>query len=197
MPIWEIIVISFGVSLDAFAVSVSGALCPGKRGVRVCMINAALFFGLFQFLMPLLGATAANAGKILVQNYGAYLAFVLLLFTGAKMVLDAINSRRQQQQEPESCPVDADFFSWRNLILPAIATSIDAFSIGAGMAFAGRSLLIPAISMGIVTAAVSAAGVAIGTRLHSRCEPFIPTLIGGFAIAMIGVKILLEHLGIF
>ena len=197
MPVWEIIVISFGVSLDAFAVSVSGALCPGKRAIRVCMLNAALFFGLFQFVMPLLGAAAANAGKLLVRNYGAYLAFILLLFTGGKMVLDAINGRRKQQQDPESCPIDADFFACSHLLLPAVATSIDAFSIGAGMTFAGRELLLPAAAMGIVTAAVSAAGVAIGSRLHSKCEPFIPTIAGGSAIAAIGVKILLEHLGFF
>ena len=95
-----------------------------------------------------------------------------------------------------SSSAGSDFFSPRKLFLPAVATSIDALAVGAGLKFAGSGILFPALSMGIATALISALGVLIGGRLASLAGERIMTVAGGSAIILIGFKILLEHLGV-
>lgn len=190
MSLWEIIIIAFSVSLDAFAVSVSGALCKTNLRRSVCAFNAALFFGGFQFLMPLSGAAAAMFARKFVLGTGTWIAFILLDFTGGKMIVDALKKKDPQ----EKCPIDNKFFAWNKLFLPAVATSLDAMAIGAGLAFAGEKLLLPAAAMGVVTAAMSACGVFLGTKMQKLCNPTTMTVIGGSAIILIGAKILfLSH----
>ena len=193
MNFTEILLIAFGVSIDAAAVTVSGSICPGRYSKWHCAINAALFFGIFQFFMPLIGFYAAGIFTGILSCVDHYIAFLLLLFVGGKMLYEALNKKA----EGKTCPL-REFFSAKNLFLPAIATSIDALAIGAGLAFSGKSICLPAISMGVVTAVISALCAIIGKNLaNSRIineEKF--TAAGGVIIILIGIKILLQDIGV-
>lgn len=192
MGLSEILLIAFGVSIDAAAVSASGSLCPGKYTKRHCAFNAALFFGGFQFFMPLVGFYAASFLTGIVDRFDNIVAFVLLTVVGGKMIWESYH-----KEEENSCPL-GEFFSPGNLIIPAVATSLDALAIGASLAFADKPIWIPAAAMGIITAIVSAACVLLGKKLSERKSKIGNKLAaaGGAAIILIGLKILLQHFGL-
>ncbi|MBR2873470.1 MAG: manganese efflux pump [Lentisphaeria bacterium] len=186
----EILLIALGVSVDAFAVSVGGAMGCRKSSFRNGC-NAALFFGGFQFMMPVAGFLAASFLTGIVEKYDHWCAFGLLAFVGGKMILDGLR-KEEKKDDPLVCQLD--FFSPAKLILPAIATSLDALAVGASIAFAGNSVWVPAIVMGVVTGIVSFAGVELGYKLKSfGCEK-VMTAVGGIVIVLIGVRILLSDL---
>ncbi len=188
MSLFEVVLIAFGVAVDALAVSIGGALgC--RRGSWRHAFNAALFFGGFQFVMPLIGFAGASALRSVVEEYDHWCAFAMLLLVGGKMIFEA---RRGPEAEARSCR--EDFFSARNLLLPAVATSLDALAVGAGIAFAGNSICFPAVMMGVVTGFCSAFGVWLGAKFRHFGGERIMTAVGGIVITGIGVKILLEHL---
>ena len=192
MTLTEIILIAFGVSVDAAAVSVSGSLCPGKYSKRRCAFNAALFFGGFQFFMPLAGFFSATFLTDAVAAFDHYLACGLLTSVGGKMIYESFCKKKSG----ETCPL-GEFFSAGNLFFPAIATSLDAFAIGASFAFNKNSVWLPAAMMGGVTAAVSAFCVILGKRLAATsANEKIMTIAGGSVIIFIGIKILLQDLGV-
>jgi len=190
----EIIIIALGVSVDAFAVSVGGALCPSRRAKWSCALNAGMFFGGFQFFMPLIGFFAAGLLTDLLAACDHYIAFALLGYVGGKMVWDGVFAK--ENEEKDSCKV-GDFFAPKALIIPAFATSMDALAVGAGIAFAGNAILVPSVSMGIATGVISAIGVFAGKRLGKFAGERPLTIIGGTAIILIGLKILLTDLGVF
>ena len=190
MALIEILLISFGVSIDAFAVSTSGSLCKPVLPRRIQALNAALFFGIFQFIMPVIGFFLAGLAMDLVRSIDHYVAFALLGFVGGKMIYEAVAG----DDEDVCCKTDSDFFAVKNLFVPAIATSLDALAVGAGFAFSGRALWIPAASMGIITAIVSAFGVMLGSRLRDLVPQKYLTIAGGTAIVIIGAKILITDL---
>lgn len=190
MNLLEILLISFGVSVDAFAVSVGGAMGCHKNSWRNGC-NAALFFGGFQFLMPVAGFFAAASLSGFVQKYDHWCAFGLLAFVGTKMIFEGLR-KEEEKESPEACQLD--FFSPAKLFVPAVATSLDALAVGGSIAFAGNCVWLPAAAMGVVTGIVSFAGVELGYKLKSfGCEK-IMTAVGGLVIVLIGVRILLEHL---
>ena len=188
MTIIELLLISFGVAVDAFAVSTSGSLCKPFIPRRIRALNAALFFGIFQFVMPVIGFFVAKYAVRFVQAVDHYIAFALLVFVGGKMIIEALRER----ETPDVCDPNAknDFFSPRNLFIPAIATSLDALAVGAGFAFSNRPLWLPAATMGIITAAASAFGVYLGSKLRSIVPQYLLSLAGGIAIVIIGIKFL-------
>ena len=186
----EILLIAFGVSIDAFAVSTSGSLCKPLLPRRIQALNAALFFGIFQFIMPVAGYFLAGLALDFVRSVDHYIAFGLLAFVGGKMIFDALRG----EDDDVCCKVDSDFFAVKNMFLPAIATSLDAMAVGAGFAFSDRPLWIPAAGMGIITAAMSAAGVIIGSKLRNIVPQKYLTVAGGCAIVVIGAKILITDL---
>jgi len=188
----ELLIIAFGVSVDAFAVSAGGALCPATLPRSSCALRAGLFFGGFQFLMPVAGYFAASLMSDTVKQIDHWLAFALLFFVGAKMIFEAFAEKTEKDQCP--MPGKDEFFAVKNLFIPAVATSLDALAVGAGLAFAGRELWLPAASMGIVTGLVSALGVYLGNKLRSLGQSRYLTACGGVAIVLAGVKILLDDL---
>ncbi len=194
MSLIAILLIAFGVSIDAAAVSVSGSLCPGKYSKRHCAFNAACFFGGFQFIMPLTGFFAAELLSGLVEKIDHFLAFFLLLFVGGKMIWEACQG---ENSEKNSCPL-GEFFAPKNLFIPAVATSLDALAVGAGLAFANSTIWLPAAMMGIITGAVSFICVIIGKKLASSKPGAAKKLsiTGGVIIILIGTKILLQDIGI-
>ena len=188
----EILLIALGVSVDAFAVSVGGAMGCQKNTLRNSC-NAGLFFGGFQFLMPLAGFFAAAVFTGFVNKYDHWCAFGLLALVGGKMIYDGLKKGQGQPEEPAVCQLD--FFSPAKLFIPAIATSLDALAVGGSIAFAGNTTIwVPAICMGVVTGIISFMGVELGYKLKTfGCEKLM-SAIGGAVIVLIGVRILVSHL---
>ena len=189
MSVWEVLLIAFSVSLDAFALSVAGALTSRRKTWRNALM-AAGYFGGFQFFMPLAGFLAAASLHHWVELWDHWIAFALLAFVGGKMVYEGL---RGQGENGEKTAV-TEFFDWKLMFFPAVATSIDALAVGAGLAFSGDGILIPAAAMGIVTGAVSAVGVCFGRRLGKLAGQRILSVLGGSAIILIGADILRRHL---
>ena len=183
MTILELFLIGVGLSMDAFAASVCKGLNMKKINWRQSLI-IALFFGGFQALMPLIGWGLGRQFEHLITSYDHWIAFVLLCYIGGKMIWDVC------QGEGETCPVS---FSLRDVLLLAIATSIDALAVGVTFAFLQVNIL-PAVTLiGVITFLLSMAGVKAGSifgiRYKSRAE-----IAGGGILILMGVKILIEHL---
>ena len=189
MNVFEALLIAFSVSLDAFALSVSGALTCRREETAMCALKAAGFFGGFQFFMPLIGFYAAALLEDAVEKYDHWIAFALLAAVGGKMVVEALRGGEKSER-----PAAAGFFRCKNLVVPAIATSIDALAVGAGIAFSGSPVWMPAILMGVVTGGVCASGVWLGSRAAKFAEARIMSAAGGTVIILIGANILRQHL---
>ena len=188
MSVWEVLLIAFSVSLDAFALSVAGALTSRRKTVHNALL-AAGFFGGFQFFMPLAGFLAASLLHHRVEVCDHWIAFSLLAFVGGKMVYEGIRGEQDDEK-----PHTSEFFDWKYMFVPAVATSIDALAVGAGIAFSGDPILVPAAAMGIVTGLVSAAGVCFGRQLGKLAGVRVLSILGGTAIILIGADILRRHL---
>jgi len=188
MTPWEILLVAFSVSLDAFALSVAGALTSRRRTATNALL-AAGFFGGFQFFMPLAGFLAAAALRQYFAAVDHWIAFVLLAVVGGKMIYEGIRGDSDAEGK-----TGLEFFDWKLMFVPAVATSIDALAVGAGIAFSGSPILVPAAAMGVVTGLVSAAGVCFGRQLGKLAGVRVLSCIGGAAIVLIGADILRRHL---
>ncbi len=189
MSVWEVLLVAFSVSLDAFALSVAGALTSRKKTFHNVLL-AAGFFGGYRFFMPLAGYCAAALLRHWVEACDHWIAFALLAFVGGRMVYEGLRGGAKEGETPRV----SEFFDWKHMFVPAVATSIDALAVGAGIAFSGDEILVPAAAMGIVTGAVSAAGVCFGRQLGKLAGARILSIIGGSAIILIGADILRRHL---
>jgi len=189
MSAWEVLLIAFSVSLDAFALSVAGALTSRNKTFRNALL-AAGFFGGFQFFMPLLGFLAASSLHKWVEVCDHWIAFALLALVGGKMVYEGVRGESKDGGKPRV----SEFFDWKYMFVPAVATSIDALAVGAGIAFSGDPILVPAAAMGIVTGLVSAAGVCFGRQLGKLAGVRVLSCVGGTAIILIGADILRRHI---
>ena len=185
MGFWETALVAFGVSVDAAAVSTAGAVMPTSLARWRCAVRAAVFFGGFQFFMPLIGFTAAEAITVVPSAWGRYVACGLLTLVGLKMIVEAW---RKPGQEGKN--ISDGIFTLKRMSVLAVATSLDALAVGAGLAFAGRSIWLPAAAMGVVTGAVSASAVFIGGMLSGCFGPRRAGTIGGIAIVLVGIKLL-------
>ncbi len=179
----EIIILAVGVSMDAFAVSICKGLSV-KKLLPKHMLSAALWFGGFQALMPLLGYFLGVSFADKVASVDHWIAFVLLGIIGGKMIVEAC-------RKDESCEYDPDF-SFRTMLMLAVATSIDALAVGVSMAFLGADIVSAVLLIGLTTAAFSAAGVWLGNIFGCRFKKKAE-FAGGLILVAIGVKILLEH----
>ena len=180
MGFFELFLIGIGLSMDAFAV----AICKGLGMERINKRDAlllALFFGGFQALMPLTGYLLGSRFASYIERWDHWIAFVLLAFIGGNMIRE---SREQEEEEIEHC----GSIRYRELFTLAVATSIDALAVGVSFAFLG-------VRIGCTTFVLTLVGVWVGnlfgSRYKSRAE-----LTGGIILILIGVKILLEHLGV-
>lgn len=189
MGIVELALIGVGLSMDAFAVSICKGL--GMKRLRLGQaLVIALFFGGFQALMPLLGWFLGSGFQSFIEPVDHWIAFALLAFIGAKMLWDAFHDDEEEDAAAENARLDL-----KELVMLAIATSIDALAVGISFAFL-RVDIVPAVAhIGVITFALSFVGVAVGHAFGSRFEK-PATIIGGIVLIAIGLKILLEHLGI-
>lgn len=182
----EILLISVSVAMDAFAVSIGKGLTV-TRVRPVDVIKTALWFGGFQALFPLLGFFAANTFSKYVTAVDHWIIFALLTFIGGNMIREAFGEEEENSRETAQ-------FDWRHMLPLAVACSIDAFAVGVSFAFMKVNIWFSVIVIGAVTGAFSAAGLYIGRVFGARWQK--PAQIaGGAVLVLIGLRVLLEHLG--
>lgn len=191
MGIGELFLLAVGLSMDAFAVSVCKGLAMKKATLKA-EATCGLWFGGFQALMPtvgfFLGALFADA----IEAFDHWVAFALLAIIGINMLKEALEKKDESGDNPEK---DADL-SVKTMFLMAVATSIDALAVGISLAMVGSvNIWLAAAFIGICTCLLSALGVKIGNVFGSRYEKRAE-LAGGVILILLGVKILLEHLGV-
>lgn len=181
-----IYLIAVSLALDAFAVAVTSGLAVHKlKYSRILLM--AVYFGGFQFIMPLLGWFLGSTVSGYVTRVSPYISFLLLGFIGGKMVWDSVF-------EPSAAPgsgLAASPLTHRRLTVLAIATSIDAFAVGVTLAFLPVSILTSSVVIGVVAFVLSFLGGMIGRRLGEKFQKRAE-LIGGGVLICIGLKILLE-----
>lgn len=186
MGIWELLVLAIGLSMDAFAVSICKGLSVKEIKVRH-MVCAGLYFGGFQALMPLLGYLLGMRFQHLIESFDHWIAFVLLVLIGANMVRESFGKEEEELNAS---------FGPKTMLPLAVATSIDALAVGVTFAFL-QVQIVPAVSfIGIITFLFSFVGVKIGNLFGARYKSKAE-LAGGIILIGMGIKILLEHLGVF
>ena len=179
MGLAELVLLAIGLSMDAFAVSICKGLGMKKINLKVAVV-LGLFFGGFQAGMPVIGWALGSQFMGIIGPIDHWIAFILLAFI---------------EDEDEGDGKDAEKIDLAEYLILAIATSIDALAVG--ISFAALSVdIVPAVSLiGVTTFIFSVAGVAIGHTFGARYEK-PATIVGGIVLILIGLKILLEHLGI-
>ena len=184
MGITELFLVGVGLSMDAFAVAICRGLSMKKLEWKQALL-VAVFFGGFQALMPTIGWVLGKQFEQYIVSVDHWVAFILLAYIGGKMIWDAFH-------EEEAQPAD---FRVGELLIMAVATSIDALAVGITFAFL-KVEIVPAVSfIGVTTFVISAAGVRIGNVFGSRWQKGAQ-IAGGVILVCLGVKILVEHLGL-
>lgn len=191
MSIFSIFLTGLALSMDAFAVSVSNGICWGCQGSRLRQALAtALAFGLFQGIMPLLGYAAGSSFADFIDTVDHWVAFGLLLLIGGKMVVEGL----QELRRPEACPTNGQL-TLKLLLLQAVATSIDALAIGVGMAMLHVNIWLAAGLIACTTFICCLVGYLLGSHFGKYLKNGA-VIAGGLVLVGIGLKILLEGLGI-
>ena len=190
MGFLELAILAVGLSMDAFAVSICKGLAMKKAGLKEGAICGA-WFGGFQALMPLIGFFLGTLFADAIERFDHWVAFGLLAIIGINMLKEAF--------EKEECGCEecgCDDLSFKKMLVMAVATSIDALAVGISLAMAGDvNIYVAVVLIGVITFALSAAGVKIGNIFGSRFEKKAQ-LAGGIILVLLGLKILLEHLGV-
>ena len=189
MGFWELLLLAVGLSMDAFAVSICKGLAA-KRASLKHMLLCGLWFGGFQALMPLIGYCLGSLFADTIQAVDHWVAFVLLALIGVNMIREACSKK-----EAEDAAEEADF-TFRTMLVMAIATSIDALAVGISLAMAGNvNIWTSILLIGVTTCLLSMLGVKVGSIFGNRFEKKAE-LVGGVILIVLGIKILLEHLGV-
>lgn len=187
MKFFLVLALALALAMDAFAVSVGVSLRPERLLFRQAF-RIAIFFGFFQFMMPLFGWQATRSILLeYIEPFDHWVAFGLLLLIGARMIFESFRSKDETEERQK------DRTKGFALLVLSLATSIDAFAVGMSLAALQTSILYPAAVIGIVAFVMSYLGTRIGPLLGQlagkRAELF-----GGVILILIGAKILLEHL---
>lgn len=191
MGMGELLLLGVGLSMDAFAVSVCKGLAMKRSSVKAGL-TCGIWFGGFQALMPLIGFFLGSMFAEAIQSVDHWVAFGLLVLIGANMLREAFSP-----EEDGGCSecADADL-SVKSMFVMAVATSIDALAVGISLAMAGDVAIFAAVGIiGVCTFTLSAVGVGVGSVFGSRFEQKAQ-IAGGVILVILGVKILLEHLGV-
>ncbi len=198
MHILELLVLAVGLSMDAFAVAICKGLAMKQATLRkACWVG--VWFGGFQALMPLLGFMLANSFAHAIEAFDHWIAFLLLLIIGGNMIREALTGEEEE--------VSSDL-SAKTMLVMAVATSIDALAAGISLVagvtlplvtdgrFNPSNIWLAITLIGVTTFFFSALGVRIGNRVGARFEKKAE-FTGGAILILLGLKILLEHLGVF
>ena len=185
MEFLTILGIAVGLGMDAFAV----AIAVGTRLERLCarpVFRLSFHFGLFQFLMPILGWFAGSRIQYLIESFDHWVAFGLLVFIGGKMV------KESRSRDDGNVSMRDPTRKW-SLVLLSIATSIDALAVGLGLAVLRVEIVYPSVVIGVVAAAMTMVGMVFGRQLGRRFGKRME-LLGGLILIAIGIKIVADHL---
>jgi manganese efflux pump family protein len=186
MSFITILGLALGLAMDAFAV----AIAVGSRLDRLAarpLFRLSFHFGLFQFMMPIIGWFVGSQIARYIQPYDHWLAFLLLAYIGIKMIWESW--KRREERESLTDPTR----KW-SLIMLSVATSIDALAVGLSMALLKVAILFPSVIIGIVAAGMTAAGVVFGRKLGARFGRKME-FVGGVILIAIGINIVVRHLG--
>ena len=186
MTFVELLLIAIGLSMDAFSVSVCKGLTAKRFSWRMALV-CGLWFGLFQALMPVVGYFLGIQFQHLIDSIDHWIAFGLLFLIGANMIREAVWGGEDHQHNGS--------LEFKTMFLLAVATSIDALAVGVSFACIQVELWSSVLVIGITTFLFSVLGVKIGNVFGSKFEKSAE-IIGGIILILIGLKILLEHLGV-
>ena len=181
----EILLIGIGLAMDAFAVSLCKGLSMKAMSWKKAII-VGLYFGVFQALMPVIGYFLGATFEGVVTQVDHWIAFGLLTFIGVNMLKEAFGKDEENHD---------DSVGFKTMSMLAIATSIDALAVGITFAFLKVNMILASLMIGIVTFAICVIGVKIGNKFGDKYERKAET-VGGLILILMGIKILLEHLGI-
>lgn len=189
MRLWELLLLAVGLSMDAFAVSICKGLAMKRADLRGAL-TCGVWFGGFQGLMPLGGFFLGSMFATAIEAFDHWVAFGLLALIGANMLKEAF------AHEDECAECGCADLSVKTMFVMAVATSIDALAVGVSLAMAGNVNIWAAVALiAAVTCVLSALGVKVGSVFGARFEKKAQ-FAGGAILILIGLKILLEHLGI-
>ena len=183
MGLVELIILSVGLAMDAFAVSICKGLAMKKMKWKNAII-IGLYFGIFQAIMPLIGYLLGVSFQSAITSIDHWVAFVLLVGIGANMIREAISKEKEEAN---------DSIKIKDMLILAIATSIDALAIGITFAFLEVNITLAVSLIGIITFIISVIGVEIGNIFGDKYERKAE-LAGGIILIGLGIKILIEHL---
>lgn len=181
MDIFEVIILAIGVAMDAFAVSI----CKGitiKTNLNKKAIIVGIWFGLFQGIMPLIGYFFIDGIGKYIDGFKEYLVFALLLYVGVAMLIEA------KKEEPLN-----DSVAFKDMLVLAIATSLDALSVGVTLSLLKISIFVSVIVISLITFMFSYMGVRIGNKFGDKYRAKAE-IVGGVILIIIGIKVLLEYL---
>ena len=187
MGIFELLLLSIGLGMDAFAVSVCKGISMKKMDwKKACIVG--LYFGGFQALMPVIGYFLGTSFQSIITNIDHWVAFVLLGIIGGKMIQEAFQKDNDEEEYSSDVSV-------KTMLILSVATSIDALAVGITFAFLNVNLLLAITFIGLITFVLSVVGTKIGNRFGDK---YIgkAEFIGGIILILIGFKILFEHLEI-
>ena len=187
MGLVEIILIAVSLAMDAFAVSICKGLSMKKMDWKKAII-IGLYFGLFQGGMPLIGYILGVGFEESIKFIDHWIAFVLLAFIGGNMIKEALSKNDEDEVD--------DKVDFKTMVVLAIATSIDALAVGVTFAFLNVNIILAVSLIAIITFIISCIGVKLGNVFGDKYEKKAE-FAGGVVLVLIGLKILLEHLGIF
>ena len=185
MGIEELIILSIGLAMDAFAVSICKGISMKKMDWKKAII-IGLWFGTFQAIMPLIGYLLGSTFEQIVKKVDHWFAFILLSAIGANMIKESFSEDTEDEN---------DDISVKAMFILAVATSIDALAVGITFAFFKVNIILAISLIGIITFALAVVGTKIGNRFGGKYESKAE-LAGGIILVLLGLKILLEHLGV-
>lgn len=183
MPFFELLLLAFSMAMDAFAVCLAAGSLRLAQGVRPAF-RLSFHFGLFQFIMPVLGWLAGAKIAPITKGYDHWVVFGLLGFIGMRMIYSALNGGESQSNDPSR---------GMTLILLSIAVSIDALAVGMSLGLLGIFVWYPAIFIGVITGVLSLIGLHLGNSLGSRFGKSVE-IIGGLVLIAIGAQIVMSSL---
>ncbi len=183
MTILEILLISISLAIDAFSVSICKGLSMKKMDYKKAII-IALYFGIFQMIMPIIGYLLGNTFESIITSIDHYIIFALLGFIGINMIKDSYTKENK---------IIEDTIAFKNMIVYSLATSIDALAVGITFSFLKTNIMLSSTIIGITAFIFSFIGVKIGNRFGNKHEKK-SQLLGGIILILLGIKILIEHL---
>ena len=185
MSFWALFLIALGVSADAFAVALTKGLHMRRFDLRNAVV-IAVTFGLFQAVMPLVGWVLGSQFAAYIRDFDHWIAFALLALVGGKMLWEAFSSHADDEK-------DFDRLDPKQLLVLALATSIDALAVGVTLAFVDVSIVGAVALIGVTTLVLAFVGVVVGRRVGARFgKP--AEIAGGVILILIGARILFDHL---